>query len=242
VELGTELEDFVAKKFEKKSGFKTRRDSRDFTHPDYPYMTGHIDRMILDGESILECKTTSAWNFKDWKEDEIPQEYVLQLHWYLGLTERRKGFIAVLIGGQKFQWKEIAFDQGLWEKQVEAARIFWEEFVLKDIAPIAVAQDNEFLSSLYPVSQDTKADLSAFSEQVNLWIEERAGAIEAKKEAESAAKEIEAKIKQLLGESESGETDQYKISWKTMTKPEYTVKASSFRVLRCSPKKEEITK
>ncbi len=45
MELGNELEDFVAKKFEKKSGKKVRRDTREFAHKQYPYMVAHIDQV-----------------------------------------------------------------------------------------------------------------------------------------------------------------------------------------------------
>lgn len=230
-EIGTELEEYVSRKFERKTGIKLRRDHRDFIHPIYPYMMGHIDRLVLDGESIFEAKTTSAWNVKQWQGEEIPQEYILQVMWYMGLAKRERAYIACLIGGQKFVWKEVIFDAGLFQKMVNSAKYFWEEFIQKDVAPMACADDNELLSDLYPQSIKEKTlflegDSAA---KVNTWLEEREGAINVKKEAESAAKEVEAKIKMLLEDHEAGETDQYRFTWKTIDKAEYTVKASSFR-------------
>lgn len=232
-EIGAELEEYVARKFEKKTGIKLRRDPRDFKHPDYEYMAGHIDRMVLDGESIFEAKTCSAWKEKEWAGEEIPQEYILQIMWYMGLVGRKRGWVAVLIGGQKFVWKEILFDQRLFDKMVEAARNFWEEFVLKDVAPLACANDNDLLLQLFPheIAEKTLNLDGENAERVNNWIEERAGAIEAKKEAEKAAKEIEAKIKQLMGENEVLETDQYRATWKTVSRKEYTIQAQSYRQL-----------
>lgn len=237
-EIGTELEEYVARKFERKTGIKLRRDSRDFRHPVYEYMQGHIDRLVLDGESIFEAKTTSAWMEKNWQGEEIPQQYVLQVMWYLGLTKRQRGYIAVLIGGQKFCWKEVLFDQELFNKMVEAAKHFWEEFVLKDVMPMASADDNELLGDLYPqeIASKSLQIEGEVAEHVNAWLEEREGAIAAKKEAEKAAKEVEAKIKQLIGDAEYCETDLYKVSWKLIHKKEFTVAASSFRTMRAAKK------
>lgn len=237
-EIGTELEEYVSKKFEKRTGIKLRRDSRDFRHPEYEYMAGHIDRLVLDGESIFEAKTTSAWNEKQWAGEDIPQEYVLQVMWYMGLTGRKRGYIAVLIGGQKFVWKEIVFDSGLFNQMVRTAKHFWEEFVLKDEMPIACAEDNEILGDLYPqeIASKTLQIEGEVAEHVNSWLEEREGAIAAKKEAEKAAKEVEAKIKQLIGDAEYCETDRYKVSWKLVNKKEFTVAASSFRTMRAAKK------
>src|SRR5512146_1989369 len=58
VEIGTELEEYVAQKFSKKTGFKVRRDSREFIHPELTYARGHIDRWIVGEDALLECKTT----------------------------------------------------------------------------------------------------------------------------------------------------------------------------------------
>ena len=77
VELGSELEDFVAKKFERKSGKKVRRDNRVFKHKEHDYMVAHIDRRIEGTNELLECKTASAYKLKEWDEDEIPQEYLI---------------------------------------------------------------------------------------------------------------------------------------------------------------------
>lgn len=243
-EIGAELEEYVSRKFEKKTGIKLRRDSRDFTHPEFNYMVGHIDRLVLDGESIFEAKTCSAWKEKEWSGEEVPQEYVLQVMWYMGLAKRQRGYIAVLIGGQKFVWKEISFDASLFEKMVSAVKSFWEEFVVLDVMPMACAQDDEVLGDLYPneVPEKTLTLSGQNAERVNEWFEERAGAIEVIKEAEKADAECKAKIKQLLGDCEILETDQYRATWKTVNKKEYTVPASSYRSLFVRPLKKEIKK
>ena len=240
VEIGSELEEYVARKFVKKTGFKVKRDLRDFTHPDYPYMVGHIDRWMIGEDALLECKTCSAWKEKEWHGEDVPIEYVLQVNWYCGLLEKKYGYFAVLIGGQKFVWKRIEFDQSLFDKQVEAARRFWEEFVLKDIAPLAVAEDNDVLERLFPSMNDKTLKLEGeWSEKYNQLIEERAAGVQVIKDAEKDIDAISAQLKQVIGENEGFETDKYRVTWHLINRKEFTVKASSFRQLRSYQKKGE---
>lgn len=243
VEIGTELEEYVARKFEKKTGYKLRRDNRDLRHPLYDYMVVHIDRLVLDGESIFEAKTTSVYMERHWEGEDIPQQYVLQVMWGMGLAKRPRGFIAVLIGGQKFAWKEIRFDQELFDKMVEAAKNFWENFVLADVAPIATAQDNDTIDELWPLSIQKKVIFEGNErDEMNHLIEERKGGKEAIELAETEVARIEARMKQLLGECEAGETDQHKITWKTQKRAAFQVKESQFRCLRTVDKNKKTNK
>lgn len=251
MEIGTELEEFVARKFQQKTGLKLRNDHRTFRHPEHDFIFGHIDRLVLNEDAIFEAKTCSAWLAKEWQDEDVPQEYVIQVMLYMGLTNRKKSYVAVLIGGQKFVWKEVHFDEQLYEKIISSAVDFWNNYVLKEVPPLAVAEDNETLVQMFPESrQEALTFEGQEAEEINHLIEERAGALEAKKEAESACKEIEAKLKQKLGEAEAGETEQYKFTWKTQSRrfpdtklmkqdgiyEQYT-KPSNFRVLRTSQRK-----
>lgn len=210
VELGTELEDFVAKKFERKSGLKTRITKSTYEHKKYPYLVSHIDRLIEGRSEILECKTCSAWKLKEWEGEEIPTEYVLQVQWYLGITEREKGWIACLIGGQKFVWKEILFDKELYEKMVETAVRFVEYFCKENIPPVAVGDDNKILSSIY---EQKKEEAITIDESLNDLIASRELIQEKMKILESDKAQIDARIKQTIGENKLGITSKYKISW-----------------------------
>lgn len=240
VQLGIELEDFVAKKFEKKSGLKVRRDSRLFKHPKYDYMVGHIDRWIVGEDALLECKTASAYLEKDWRKEEIPAHYTAQVVWYCGLVGKSKGYIACLIGGQKMLYKEVPFDKELFEMMVEKVKDFWENNVLADKPPVAIGIDNDFIQEMHPTSKEVAVKFEGEeSEKLNHLLEERNAGVEQKKEIEAELKAIEAQIKQFIGDNESGETDKWRFTWKTQTRPEMVVKASSFRVLRTYDKNRE---
>jgi len=230
MEIGKELEEYVSRKFTKKTGVKLRIDNRTFKHWSYPYMVGHIDRWVVGEDALFEAKTCSAWKEREWDGEDIPQEYVLQVNWYLGILRKKKGYIAVLIGGQKFTWKSIDFSEPLFLKQVEAARNFYEEHLLKEIPPLAVGKDNELLTSLFPESVERELELEdKEKEEFDMLLDDRSGAIESLKHCEEAISEVEAKIKQRLGEFESTKTSNYSVSWKTQHRKEHLVKASQFR-------------
>ena len=250
IKLGTELEDFVARKFSKKTGLPVRRDTRTFKHPKYPYMVAHIDRRITGIDELLECKTANAWKAKEWEGEDIPQEYVLQVMWYLGILGHKKGYIAVLIGGQKFLWKEIFFDQELFDKMVEVAKNFVEINIGQDIAPIAVSGDSATLMRLYP-EQAEKIILQRQDKETNELVEEIQALKRVIDSAELDKEEKEAKLKQIIGDTEGIETLNYKVTWKAQNYSrldtqkikddglyeKYLIKASK-RVLSVNKKKE----
>jgi len=251
IQLGTELEDFVARRFSKLTGLPVRRDTRTFKHEKYPYMIGHIDRRITRADEILECKTCNAWKAKEWEGDEIPMEYVLQVMWYLGLTKSSKGYIAVLIGGQTFKWKEIEFDQELFDKMVEAAKNFVEVNIGQDLAPMAIGGDSATLMRMYP-EQAEKIVVKRLDPETDALIkalQEVKGVI---KISEDKKETLEARIKQIIGDTEGVETLSFKTTWKAQSRSQVDSdllkkeglydkysKKINIRVLNVNKKKEQ---
>jgi len=214
VELGTELEDFVAKKFERKTGKKVRRDRRTFTHSEHSYLVAHIDRRIQGTDELLECKTCSAWKEKEWEGEEIPLEYILQIQWYLGILGMKKGYIAVLIGGQKFRWKEVEYDAELFDTMVKRAVKFME-MVKNKIPPVAVCGDKDVLGMLYPggVVEPIETD----DKEIIKLIEERGKLKEEEKTRKERIEFIENTVKQQMKDAELMIADKYKINWKPVS-------------------------
>ena len=77
------------------------------------FLIANLDGALKDKETgdygVLEIKTTSLWNKKDWEDDVIPQYYYAQVQHYLMLTGYKFAYIAVLIGGQ--QYKEFKIER-----------------------------------------------------------------------------------------------------------------------------------
>src|SRR5690606_12648636 len=76
-------------------------------------------------------------NAEEWQGDDVPAPYLVQVQHYLGVLgpEYEKAYIAVLIGGQKFVWKEIERDDELIDMIFQAERHFWHEHVEKNVPP-----------------------------------------------------------------------------------------------------------
>ena len=259
VELGNDLEDFVANKFSQKTGKAVRRSPKVYQHPQYPYMVAHIDRLITGSDELLECKTCSFFKKDEWEGEEIPQEYILQVIWYLGITGRKVGYIAVLIGGQSFKYKKIDFDSELFDKMVESAKDFWQH--VQDDTPVdIVATDDETLKDLYSNHSEIMIDLIPTDEQTKQAcdvLEEKVGYLQEIKmhikQLQDEQKEIETTVKDIIKDNLGIKTPKYIITWKNQTTTKFdTVKLrqerpetfedysyeSSYRVMRISKNKE----
>ena len=259
VELGNDLEDFVANKFSQKTGKAVRRSPKVYQHPQYPYMVAHIDRLVTGTDELLECKTCSFFKKDEWEGEEIPQEYILQVIWYLGITGRKVGYIAVLIGGQSFKYNTIEFDSVLFDKTVESAKDFWQH--VQDDTPVdIVATDDETLKDLYSNHSEIMIDLIPTDEQTKQAcdvLEEKVGYLQEIKmhikQLQDEQKEIETTVKDIIKDNLGIKTPKYIITWKSQTTTKFdTVKLrqerpetfedysyeSSYRVMRISKNKE----
>ncbi|HHR2781106.1 TPA: YqaJ viral recombinase family protein, partial [Listeria monocytogenes] len=81
---------------------------------------------VVGEDAILECKTASAYLAKEWEADEVPATYLVQIQHYLAVTGKNKAYVAVLIGGNKFIWKEIERDDELINQIIAFELDFWE--------------------------------------------------------------------------------------------------------------------
>lgn len=233
VELGSELEDFIAKKFEKKTGLKVRRAPQIYKNGDCDWMRCQVDRLVTGTDDLLECKNASAWKEKEWAGEEIPVEYILQVSWQLMITGRKTGYIAVLIGGNKFIWKKIEADRELFDKMIDAAAKFWE-MVQNKIPPVAEADDNRFMVELFPKAGDQiKAASQEVTDAIAMLQQTKAQIIELEKTKD----EIEAKLKAVIGDAAGIRTPEFTAKWVNIKGSTYTVKKPDSRQLRITKNK-----
>ena len=208
VELGRELEDFVAKKFTRVTGLKVRKRQEKYTHKKYPFLVAHVDRIIVGSDELLECKTCSSYKKDEWKDEDIPKEYILQVIWYLGITGRKRGHIAVLIGGQCFKTKVIEFDAELFNIMVDMAVKFWNN-VQNKIMPALTPDDNDTMAKIYPNPDKEYIENQDLESQV-----EKLAQIKAEISAlDTERKLLEAELKNIINTHAGILTEKYKVSW-----------------------------
>ncbi|WP_243103899.1 lambda-exonuclease family protein [Clostridium sp. JN-1] len=214
---GTELEDLVAREFSKRTGKKVRRRNAILQSTEYPFMTANLDREVAGEKSLLECKTVNAFGAKEWDSDEIPASYLVQVMHYLAVTGYEKAYIAVLIGGQKFLYKEVDRDEELIKMIIDAEKNFWENFIVKKVPPPLDGSTaaEKYLRERYSASTpETSVNLkSEYKDKIKDYFELK----NTIKDLELQAKKIENNIKLELGEAEVGYAPDYEIDWKSIT-------------------------
>lgn len=214
--FGTLLEDLVAKEFEKRSGKKVRKRNAMFQHPEHDFILANIDRFIVGEKAILECKTASAFLAKEWEGDDIPDAYIVQMQHYLGVlgTEYKKGYFAVLMGGQKFIWKEIERDDELIEMIFQAEIDFWNNHVLSENPPALDGSSaaEKFLKERYKESEPNK--IVQLGASYKSKIEEYQSLKETIEQLEEQKKAIENELKNELKDAEIGYAGNYEVQWK----------------------------
>ncbi|WP_162890774.1 YqaJ viral recombinase family protein [Suicoccus acidiformans] len=135
IQIGNELEDLVARMFTQQTGKSVRKDNKTHYHKEYPFLLANIDRKVTAEHALLECKTTSAFNADQWKGDNIPASYLMQVQHYLNVLDYDRAYIAVIIGNHDFVYKEIEKDPELIDLYQEQAVKFWTENVMQMIEP-----------------------------------------------------------------------------------------------------------
>lgn len=211
VQLGSELEDFIAKKFERKTGMKVRRAPQRYINKQYPFMACQVDRLITGTDELCECKNVNAWRAKEWEDEGIPVEYILQVSWQLMITGRKIGWLAVLIGGNRFIHKKIEADQELFDKMREAGIKFWS-MVENKTPPMACGDDNEILLALYPKSNEQLQAVEEMNDCIATLQKTKFDI----KELETHKSELEAKLKEVIGNSLGIKTKEYIVRWQSM--------------------------
>ena len=210
---GNALEALVAQRFTEVTGKKVRRCNQLLQHHRHPFMLANVDRMVVGEAAGLECKTTSAFKSKEWVDDELPDMYYLQCQHYMAVTGYEKWYIAVLIGGNHFVWKEVARDQELIEQLIQIEGEFWGMVQSGEMPEVDGSEDcsaalkNKFKGGKVesiPLPCEAN-ELIARYDQISTTLNEFA----------TLKEEVSNRLKMLLGDNESGYIGERKVEWKT---------------------------
>jgi putative phage-type endonuclease len=237
VELGNELEDFVARKFMKETGKKVHRVTETLIHPVHSFIRCNLDRRVVGEKAILQCKTASAYKKREWDDEEIPHEYILQELHELAVSGMDRAYLAVLIGNSDFKIKIIERDEKAQSDIVKRLVHFWKEFVEPKVMPEAGRHDKDTLSGLFPVAEAGKEialdnDAVAICEVLE-GMKEDAGGLRRQIE------EQENKLKAMLKDADIGIAGAYTIRWQNVPAWSGEIKKSAYRKLTFNKKTEE---
>lgn len=220
---GTDLEEYVARRFMEDTGKTVRRCNFLLQSPDHPFMIANVDRLVVGERAGLECKTTSPFNRKGYEEGEIPPNYYVQCQHYMSVTGLPKWYLAVLVLGTAFHVFEIDRNEDDIAALIAAEEKFWNLHVVASVppAPTGSSADGEALSHLFPHSTDTEIPLYG--------LETTAETILALKDQKKALEEQialhEQTLKASMQDAERGILKGYKASWKSSVRTTLDAKA-----------------
>lgn len=236
VEWGLRLEGPIAEAFEKRTGrIVTRLPSyASRRHPVLDWMSCTPDALQtcpqkVGDVGILQIKTTSAFNASDWSEAP-PLYYQVQLQHELAVTGRNWGSLACLVGGQKLVW----FDQDrnerfVTETLIPALEEFWN-CVKTKTRPAEANFSADVVKAMHPNDNGESVFLPP---EAAKWAQTAEEAAEVRKDAERREEAAKTLLKAAIGDASYGILpDGTTYSYKTQTRKEHLVAASTFRVLR----------
>ena len=164
IKWGNILEPVVRKQFALETGFKVYQNNFVLQHDEHEFMIANIDGEVQDpsqkGRGVLEVKTTSEWNNKEWDGEKVPIAYMAQVQHYLAVTGYNYAYIVVLIGGNKLRWWFIPRDEEIINSIIQAEKDFIEK-VVKEIPPTIGGTEGEskYIASLYPDAIDEEMSI-----------------------------------------------------------------------------------
>lgn len=174
------------------------------------FIIGNPDRIIIEGDeptAILECKTTQM----PVDPELLPDAWYCQVQWYMGITGIKKAYIAWLVKGVFFGYKELEFDAPYFNDCVEIAKDFWQSYVLADVEPEPVTVSD--ILKRWPYSSNASVEASDNVLQIVTdlrRVKEQCKALECEKEA------LENSLKLTLRDKEAiTYADQILCTWKT---------------------------
>lgn len=216
VRLGTDLEEYVAKRFTEATGKKVRRENYTVFRDDMPYAHANYDRLVVGERAGLEIKTTNALHLSKFKNGEFPANYYCQCCHYLLVSGMERWYLAVLVLGVELKVFTIERDEAELEALKEAEARFWES-VQTNTPPAIDGMDStiDALNAAFPSSEpDTEMDLTGCAADLAI-LDECSQQIKALEEKKSAA---QARIMEIMGSTERGGYGSYTVTWKSQTR------------------------
>lgn len=212
---GRTMEPVLRDEFAKRTGKTVEAMPYMFSCKEYPFMIADIDGIVREEDgsvSLLELKTANGFATADW-ESGLPQEYYIQIQHYLSVCDLPKAYVAVLIGGNHFQYEELARDEDTIRMVIAMEKAFWHNNILGVVPPKADETSGPALDTLYPASGNTSIILPDEADQLIKQLNDLKE-VEAQVKAEKT--KTENQIKALLKDAECGKTPAgYSVRWKT---------------------------
>lgn len=259
--LGRAMEGHIVNEFCKRRGLdpSTLERNPEIVHPAQAWRRGEPDALHRASRLGIEAKlVVSPRQYVRWGEagsDSVPDEYLLQCHWYAALADTERFVIVAFIEGDLREY-EIPRDREIEGMLLEIGAKFWRDHVEKKVPPPLVGCDPATLRALFP--RNAKPLRDATAEEATI-MQNYGAARASAEEWEKVADNLKAELQTIIGDSEGIKCPLGKITWKNNkdgqatdwqavalalgAKPDlikqHTVTKPGARVFRFSPAKEK---
>jgi len=223
MEMGIDLEPFIAAMFAKRNGLTLGVDLVPngydlLRHPENSRFAATPDYLLGDDE-LVECKwagVNTASSFGREASDEAPSHYLLQCQWQLFVTGRKLCHLAVLtpFGFRSFKVKA---DAELQRRLAHFAAKFLGEYIDSDCPPPLTGHtpDTEWVKNKFP--QDSGSVVRA-TDSIEEKIAELGHLTVQIKKLELEAEELLNQVKEFMGEASVLESDEGKFTYKSQSR------------------------
>jgi putative phage-type endonuclease len=210
---GTVLEQVVADRFCELTGKKVYRKGM-MQNANDEWMLANVDRLVVGEKAGLECKTANGFKAKEWEGDNVPDGYYLQCQHYMAVTGCEKWYIACLIGGNHFVWKEIPRNEDDINSLYAAEKTFWTVHVQGGVMPEVDGSDSctAALRERFPGGSAEEVTLPDAAIGI---LDNLDQLKETKKDIEGQIGKAQNEICAMLGDCEVGYAGERKVTWKT---------------------------
>lgn len=213
-------EEGVAKRFTEKTGKKVKRSLMSYGIEEYPYLRGHIDRLLIGEKAGLECKTTSSFNKTDFDNGQIPPAHYAQCQFYMLVTGFKHWYYAVKRDNREFFIQDVDRNEEFIESMLNRMTEFWE--CVQSENPPAVDGSESTADTLARLYGSETVNNGQFTTDLGNDVAEALSEAEKRKEMIKALKAEETKYENIareaMGEFQTAYAGDYRASWKVQNR------------------------
>lgn len=218
MEWGNRLEDPVAQAFDDKTDYKVMKSSFMWQHPVHKFMLANLDRVLYhpaDGWGVLECKSSHEFRNSHFDGDVIPEEYLLQVLHYMAIMGFDYGYLAVLVGGNKFKYFRVERDEEMIEMIIKLESDFWNNHVVAGVPPMIDGSEasSKVMAALYPADEVEKDSLIGLPENAAVLIKQYEEAKEKEDQFKKVKNEAANQLKDMVGNHHKGIIFDREVRW-----------------------------
>lgn len=213
---------------------------------EHSWMLATPDAVTVDGEPVEVKNMTFGYDEDAWAEG-IPEKYYLQCHQQMIVLGAQRCLFGCLVWGNRIIWEWVERDETTVRRIIAAGSLFWNQVQTRTEPKSDGHQRSRKALSMRAANTDEDEDpVELFAPEMGVFLDQFERALlkseQAKADAKRAQKELDIakdNLAQALGPNRSGFTSTgWTIRWKTTSRKEYTVKATTFTQLEIKPPKD----